>query len=72
VASSEGPIHGQVVARRFRGDHVLLTVAVGDAPPLHVEAREGDLPSVGDAVTLTVLEGGMHVIDEASGLPSGA
>jgi thiamine transport system ATP-binding protein len=72
VASSEGPIRGKVVARRFRGDHVLLTVAVGDAPPLHVEAREGDLPSVGDAVTLTVLEGGMHVINEASGLPSGA
>jgi len=70
VAAADGPIRGHVVARRFRGDHVLLAVEVGEAPLLQVEAREGDLPAVGDAVSLTVLRGGVHVIDEPSALPS--
>jgi thiamine transport system ATP-binding protein len=71
VAVTDGPIHGRVLARRFRGDHVLLLVDVESAPTLHVEAREGDLPVTGDAITLAVLPGGIHVIDEPSALPSG-
>ena len=68
---------GRVAARRFRGDHVLLLIDVPGAPPLHMEAREGDLPSVGDDITLDVLPGGIHLIDElvspaddASAVPS--
>jgi thiamine transport system ATP-binding protein len=57
-----GPIRGTVVGRRFGGDHVLLRVAVGDAPTLDVEARWVVLPSVGDDVTLAVEPGGLQVI----------
>ncbi len=70
VAAGHGPIRGRVVARRFRGDHVLLAVAVGEAPLLQVEAREDDLPSVGDALSLAVSPGGVHVIDESTAVPS--
>ena len=72
VSAPDGPIRGRVVSRRFRGDHVLLGVEVPRAPILHVEARDGDLPCVGDAVALVPVPGGVHVIDEASALPSGA
>jgi thiamine transport system ATP-binding protein len=48
-------IAGAVTARRFRGDHVLLTVSVADgAAPLEVEARGGALPAVGERVAVTV------------------
>jgi thiamine transport system ATP-binding protein len=70
VVAADGPIRGRVAARRFRGDHVLLLVEVGDAPPLHVEARQGDLPEVGDQVTLEPLPAAIHVIDEAVALLS--
>jgi thiamine transport system ATP-binding protein len=72
LVASEGPIRGRVSARRFRGDHVLLAVEVGDAPVLHVEAREGELPVVGDAIALQVAPAGIHVIAETRALPSGA
>lgn len=50
-----GVVAGVVTARRFRGDHVLLTVAVADdAPPLEVEARGGVLPAVGERITVVV------------------
>ena len=62
VPASDGPIRGRVAARRFRGDHVLLLVEVAGAPTLHVEAREGDLPAVGDDITLALRPGGAHVI----------
>jgi thiamine transport system ATP-binding protein len=65
VAAVDGPIRGRVASRRFRGDHVLLVVAVGEAAELHVEARDGDLPGVGDDITLAVLPGGVHIIDES-------
>jgi thiamine transport system ATP-binding protein len=71
VATSEGPIRGRVGARRFRGDHVLLLIAVEGAPTLHVEAREGDLPAVGEDIRLTLRPGGAHVIAEASREASG-
>jgi thiamine transport system ATP-binding protein len=48
-------ITGVVAARRFRGDHVLLTVSVAEeAPLLEVEARGGPLPAVGEQVAVTV------------------
>jgi len=67
VPDPDGPIRGRVAARRFRGDHVLLIVEVDEAPPLHVEAREGGLPAVGDEVALSVRAGGAHVIAEPDG-----
>jgi thiamine transport system ATP-binding protein len=60
----DGPIVGRVSARRFRGDHVLLLVSVAGADDLYVEAREGALPVVGEAIRLDVLPGAVHVIDE--------
>ena len=62
VTAAEGPVRGRVTSRRFRGDHVLLIVETGAAPPLHVEAREGELPTVGDTVVLSVLPGGAHLM----------
>ena len=70
VTAPLGPIRGRVAARHFRGDHVQLVVEAGSATPLQVEAREGELPAVGDEVRLAVLPGGAHVIEEASALPS--
>ena len=69
VADPDGSISGRVSARRFRGDHVLLLLDVPGAPPLHVEAREGELPAVGATVRLAVRPGGVHVIRGASALP---
>ena len=69
VADTAGPIAGRVSARRFRGDHVLLLVEVPDAPLLHVEARDGELPAVGAPIRLAVLPGGAHVIASRSALP---
>jgi thiamine transport system ATP-binding protein len=57
-----GPIRGTVATRRFGGDHVLLGVAVGDAPVLHVEARWAELPAIGDPIGLGVEAAGLHVI----------
>jgi thiamine transport system ATP-binding protein len=62
VAAGEGPIRGQVSGRRFGGDHVLYTVAIEGAPALLVEARGGEWPAVGQAITLQALAGGVHVI----------
>ena len=72
VATADGPIRGRVSARRFRGDHVLLLIEVGDAPTLHVEAREGELPAVGDEIALSLRRGGAHVIEGVTALESGA
>jgi thiamine transport system ATP-binding protein len=66
----DGLIKGVVEARRFRGDHVSLTIKVGDAPALGIEAREGGLPSVGATVRLAVRPGSVHVIADAAALPS--
>jgi thiamine transport system ATP-binding protein len=55
-----GDVIGRVTARRFRGDHFLLDVAL-DPPadaaavqPLEVEARGGSIPRVGDAVRVAI------------------
>jgi hypothetical protein len=66
VPAADGPIRGRVGARRFRGDHVLLLIEVEGAPLLHAEAREGDLPAVGQDISLTLRPGGAHVISEPS------
>lgn len=62
VLSDAGAIEGVVDGRHFRGDHVLLTIRVGEAPPLYVEVRDEPLPSVGDEVNVDVRPGGAHVI----------
>ena len=62
VAAADGPIRGTVRSRRFGGDHILFTVEVAGAPTLQMEARGGELPAIGQAVSLTVLPGGAHVI----------
>ena len=58
------PSAAACAARRFRGDHVQLLVEVDGAPILHVEAREGELPAVGDHISLALRPGGAHVIAE--------
>ncbi len=62
VTATDGPIRGLVVGRRFGGDHVLFTVQVRDAPDLQVEARGGEWPAVGQAITLRPLPGSVHVM----------
>ena len=47
-----GPIRGRVAARRFRGDHRPAGDRGRRRPDLQVEAREGELPAVGDGVSL--------------------
>jgi thiamine transport system ATP-binding protein len=59
---ADGPIHGLVVGRRFGGDHVLFTVQVPGAPDLQVEARGGDWPAVGQAITLRPLPESVHLM----------
>ena len=68
--AEDGPIRGRIAARRFRGDHVLLRVDVSGAPALSVEAREGALPEVGARVAFVAQPGAVHVIPDASALPS--
>jgi thiamine transport system ATP-binding protein len=65
VAVSDGPIRGRVASRRFRGDHLLVGVEVTGAPSLQVEVRGGELPAVGEDVSLAILPGGAHVIGMA-------
>ncbi len=62
-----GPIHGVVTARRFRGDHMLLTVTVGEAPSLEVEVPVGSAHKVGDAVELAVDPGAIVVLPQSEG-----
>jgi thiamine transport system ATP-binding protein len=58
-------IRGTVTARRFRGDHMLLTVSVADGtPPLEVEARGGASPAVGERVAVTVDPAGVVPVRE--------
>jgi thiamine transport system ATP-binding protein len=71
VAAAQGPIAGIVRSRRFRGDHVLFTVAVAGAPMLEVEARGGELPAVGQAVVLVPLPGSACVLSLAAASGAG-
>jgi thiamine transport system ATP-binding protein len=65
----DGRLRGTVVARRFRGDHALLVLAVpadagGEPAILEVEARWDPLPAVGDALSLAVEPRAVVVIDD--------
>jgi thiamine transport system ATP-binding protein len=72
VASAEGPLRGRIASRRFGGDHVLFTVAVDGAPPLQIEARGGEWPAVGQAITLRPIPGSVHVIEGDAAAHAGA
>ena len=63
--AADGPIRGLVEARRFRGDHVLVVVAVDGAPSIHHEARAGRLPEIGDRVAVEVAPDAVHIIPGA-------
>ncbi|MFO1540346.1 MAG: ABC transporter ATP-binding protein [Chloroflexota bacterium] len=54
-----GALAGSVAARRFRGDHVLVTVRFADAPDLEVEVRGGALPAPGAAVRVAIDPAGL-------------
>jgi thiamine transport system ATP-binding protein len=60
--AADGPIHGVVAARRFRGDHVLITLGVGEGPSLELEVPVGSVPHVGDAVAIIVEPNAVVVI----------
>ena len=70
VPAAEGSIRGIVRGRRFRGDHVLLQVAVGEAPWLSVEARGDALPGIGDELSLHVRPGAVHIMSVDRAVPS--
>jgi thiamine transport system ATP-binding protein len=67
LVADGGAIRGRVAARRFRGDHVLLTIAVAGAPPLEVEARGRQLPSVGAEVALSIDAADVVLIGDGHG-----
>jgi len=52
--ADEGPIHGNVTARRFHGDHVRVEVATSDGAELELEVRGGSLPEIGEDVSVAV------------------
>jgi thiamine transport system ATP-binding protein len=57
-----GEIAGEVVARRFAGDHHVLHVATGTEPELTVPVRGTRGPRVGDRVRLTVDASEVHLL----------
>ncbi len=63
----DGPIHGVVSSRRFRGDHVLLTVTVGDAASLEVAVPIGSALKVGDSLELAVDPDAIVVLPRTEG-----
>jgi thiamine transport system ATP-binding protein len=60
--AADGPLRGVVTARRFRGDHVLVTLTSGGGETLQIEARAGRLPAMGEAVAVTVEPRGVVTI----------
>ncbi len=58
-----GAVAGTVTARRFAGDHVLLTVRLDDADlDVAVPTTVTAAPQVGAAVTVAVAPDGLHVL----------
>jgi thiamine transport system ATP-binding protein len=57
-----GPFQGVVEGRRFVGDHVGLTVRVGDALAVELEARGESVPAVGERVRLAIDPAGVVLI----------
>ena len=60
--AADGPIRGVVTAVRFRGDHVLLTVAASGAQTLEIEARGEALPAIGQSVAVVVDQRGVVLL----------
>jgi thiamine transport system ATP-binding protein len=54
LALAADGLTGRVEARRFRGDHVRLVLAMDVGAPLELEVRDGRLPEVGDRVAVSV------------------
>ncbi len=61
-ADGELPVAATVASRRFQGDHLRLVVDADTGQRLHVPAWRGDLPDVGDRVTLAVEVAGIHLL----------
>jgi thiamine transport system ATP-binding protein len=53
---------GDVVGRRFAGDHVVVTVALSAGPEVDLACWGGDAPQVGDAVHVTIDPDATHVV----------
>ena len=72
----DGPIHGVVQARTFRGDHTLLRVDIpgqGGTQPaarLEVEWRWSPIPAVGERVSLAVDPAGVVLLPLELELPA--
>jgi thiamine transport system ATP-binding protein len=64
---AKGPIHGVVTARRFGGDHVLVTVGVDEAPSLELEVPVGSVLRIGDSVAVVVESDAIVLIPESPG-----
>jgi thiamine transport system ATP-binding protein len=54
LALEESGLPGRVEARRFRGDHVRLVLAMDAGAALELEVRDDRLPEVGDRVAVSV------------------
>jgi thiamine transport system ATP-binding protein len=63
--AADGPIHGVVAARRFRGDHVLITLGIDGGPPLRLEVPVGSVPRVGDPVAVAIDPGAVVLIPDS-------
>ena len=61
---ANGPLHGVVVARTFRGDHTRLVIRPDDeqAPPLEMHLRVTNPPSVGERVGLRIDPSAVHFL----------
>lgn len=55
-----------VTTRRFQGDHLRLGVDTDTGQRLQVAAWRGQLPDVGDEVTLAIEVGGIHLLADGS------
>jgi thiamine transport system ATP-binding protein len=63
IPDADGSIRGVVTARRFRGDRVLVDVAVDGAPPLEVRADWPDIPAPGTPIALRVSPSSVVAVD---------
>jgi len=63
--AADGPIAGEVVGQRFRGDHVALTLLTDAGGPLELEVRAGPPPQVGTRVMVSVDPATMRLLPVA-------
>ncbi len=57
-----GPVTGTVVRTTFAGDHFVVVVATDAGPELSAAAAAGNVPTVGDAVRLSIEPEGVTVV----------